>query len=455
MTSRPSQQFSSSSRSLICWLIFFILLFCAAYWRHFGFYLPSHGGDSSAYMANAMKLNHGFMRHYDVFHYAMVPREQGDLVDYVWEDDPQKWNSKNIRSIYHRPLHMQPPLYPMLIWISHGLLKNGGPYTSVKKNLGPSLQQHAPSSYMKEQGYAVIVPFLFSLLTLLWVYLFALRFYNARAGLLAVLILIGNPLEIAVGSRVYADGILTNLSFLSLFLFFLSLEASCRWPRTLAALAGFILGLSFLTKFTGVFFAAAFPIALLLAPHPQSGWRRLWDSRLFWAALTAFFTALPWNLMVYHHYGTFLPNTPWSDNPWFLWVFNRPWYLYPLGLFVFAPPNAVGLFAGLVALYSPRRYFREATFFLMSLLFLGLHFLLIKTRSAGLENRYLLPIYPLLAILAAWGLENLGQALKKPWLRNFYFILLCVVLGVLAWKSAQTGLLHAFRNLAILYLGGQ
>ncbi len=320
------------------WLAFFCLLACTAYLRHFGFYLPSYGGDSSAYMANAMKLEHGFMRHYDIFHYAMVPRGKTGLVDYVWEDDPKKWNANRIRSIYHRPLHMQPPLYPVLIWLSHGVFKTSGPYTSVQSNLGSQLKQHRPPEYLKEQGYAVGIPFVFSLLTLFWVYLFCLKFFSPWEGLLAVLILVGNPLEIAVGSRVYADGILTSLTFLSLFLFFLSLESSCRNPKLLATAAGVVLGLSFLTKFTGVFFAAAFPIALLLAPLPKSGWRRLLDARLFWAGLAAFITALPWNLLVYHHYATFLPNTPWSDNPWFRWVFNRPWYLYPAGLVVFATP---------------------------------------------------------------------------------------------------------------------
>jgi hypothetical protein len=427
-------------------------LLTAAYLRHFAFFLPSHIGDSSAYQSLAMKLNHGFMRHYDIFHYSMVRREGNELTDYVWEEDPLKWNARRIRAIYHRPLHLQPPLYPILIWISHGIFNRGEPYTSVAINKGAAVVRNPPWHFLKAQFYAIVVPYAFSLFTIVWVYLFCLKFFSWREGLLATLLMVSNPLDIAVSSKLYADGILASLCFFSLTIFLCSLKEETRRSWVLAALAGFFLGLAYLTKVTGILFAFGFIAAALVNPHGAQYWLlRLFDRRLLLAGLICLLTVSPWLLLFYRTYDTFFLNTPAdTNNSWYRLVFGIPVYSYLVGFFWFLPPTAVGWAYGLLRLPAPRRYPIEFTFLITSAIYLLAFIIFVKTGTSGVEPRYLLPIYPMLSILTGCGLVQALRLLKKPRAMQVGYALIFLALLYSGWRSVEIGLYYSFRYLTLI-----
>lgn len=399
-----------------------------------------------------MKMNHGLMRHYDIFHYSMVRNQENALTDYVWEEDPKKWNARRIREIYHRPLHLQPPLYPILIWISHGIFNRGQPYTSVAENRGSAVIRHPPWNFLKAQFYAIVIPYAFSLLTVVWVYLFCLKFFSYREGLLAALLMVSNPLDIAVSSKLYADGILASLCFLSLTLFLRSLEKEAKHPFARAALAGFFLGLAYLTKVTGLLFGFGFIVASWVNPHSSKGWfQRIFDPRLVWAGLVCLLTMSPWLILFYRTYGTIFLNTPTDpNNSWYKLVFGIPTYSYLVGFFWFLPATAVGWAYGAIRLMAPRRYPIEFTFFTTSAFYLLMFILFAKTGTAGVEQRYLLPIYPMICILSGCGIVRALRLLKKPWAIQSGFAVAFLLLAVLGWRSVQIGLFYSFRYLTLI-----
>ena len=430
------------------WAALLLLLVLAAYLRHFSFFLPSNVGDSTAYQSLAMKMNHGFMKHYNVFHYRYAARSERGLMDYVWETDPKNWQSNRIRKIYHQPLHLQPPLYPILIWISHGIFQHGEPYTSVSLNKGRSVIAKPPWHYARAQFYAIVIPFLASLGTLLLVYLFCLRFLSFREGLLAVAILATSPIDIAVGAKLYADGLLTFFCFLSLYAFFRGLDAY-RGAAIWALIAGISLGLAYLTKVSGILFAIGPLAAVLLHPRFRA-WEGLKSPALWQSACAAFLVALPWLYLMHRHYGAWLVNTPHDpSNSWFRYVFSRPAKAYWNDLLWMAPPLGLGILSGLVAWLKARRHWVQCSLFAVSLSYALMFLFFLKTGSAGVEDRYLLPIYPPLAILASWAFVGIADRLPKLWPRRLPFAAIWIAILALGWRSAEFGLENSFAALVI------
>lgn len=433
------------------WLAFLILLALGAYLRCFSFFLPSNIGDSSAYQSLAMKMNHGFMQEYNIFNYRMTHREDTGLVDYIWDENPKNWNARRIRAIYHRSLHLQPPLYPILIWLSHGVFNRGMPYTSVAKNLRQEVVQNPPWEYLRAQFYAVIVPFLLSIGTLLLTYLFCLHFFSFREGLIAVAILVASPVDLAVGPKVYADGILTFFTLLSIYWFFKSLSRDDVSAPLWAALAGIALGLAYLTKITGALFAFALACATFLsAENPKKALRRLAQPRLMTAGLCALLVASPWLWLMYRHYGTIFVNTPADpSNPWYRYVFSRPLRAYPLDLIWFVPPLALGAMQGILAWIHPFRRWIEASLFAMTLVYMAAFMVFARSGTAGVEDRYLLPIYPLLAILSGALVVRCIGKIPMFWVRIAAYTLAVGILTLSGWRSAQIGLHHVFSGIVV------
>jgi 4-amino-4-deoxy-L-arabinose transferase-like glycosyltransferase len=433
------------------WTAFFLLLALAGYLRHFAFFLPSNIGDSTAYQSLAMKMNHGFMRQYNIFNYRIAPRREGGMIDYVWETNPRNWQSHRLRKIYHQPLHLQPPLFPILIWISHGILQNGEPYTSVSVNKGQAVKLNPPWHLARAQFYAIILPFLASLGTLLLVYLFCLRFLSYREGLLAAAILVTSPVDIAVGPKLYADSLLTFFCMLSLYWYFRSLDLPIRGVRLYAIAAGIALGLAYLSKVSGILFASGFLVATLL--HPRFRFGEKWKAPQIWyAAAAAFLVALPWFYLMNRHYGSIMVNSPPDPtNSWYNYVFSRPAKAYLTDLLWFVPPMALGILGGIWAWLKPHRNWALCSLFAVSLFYGFMFWFFSKTGSAGIEDRYLLPIYPPLAILSGWTLSLLAQRIPLGWPRRAAFAAIGIAIAFVGWKSAQYGLQNSFDALVIFH----
>lgn len=399
------------------------------------------------YQPLAMKLNHGWMRHYDIFNYYLEKGQTPGTVDYLWTEDPARMSARTTRQIYHLPLHVQPPLMAHLIWLSHGLLRHGEPYTSASQHLGRAVLTNPPWALAKAQFYALIVPVSFALATLLLVHLFCLRFYTWREGVLACLLLAASPVDIAFSARIYADSVAVGLGFASLVLFLFNLQRPGR-SAAWAGLAGVLLGLAYLAKTVAVVYASGMLFAALLMPTGRAGLvRKVFDPRLIAAALGAFLITLPWNWLVYKTYGSVSLPAPYDPaNSWHGWVFQRPWFAYWLGMIAFLPPMALGWLYGLFALIRARSYRLELVLFLTALSFFLALALLLKTHKAGLEHRYFLPVYPLVAILSARAVLQIVAKLAPSRAQGWVFALSFLALAAGGYHWAQLGWDSLFRG---------
>ncbi|HCU25051.1 MAG TPA: hypothetical protein DF383_08540 [Deltaproteobacteria bacterium] len=423
------------------WIVFSLLLLASVYFRFPGIFVPSDRGDQPTYNALAMKMNDGWMKHYDVFHFKRIPDAAREKVDFVWEDDPRQMAVRGIRPMYQLPLHIQPPLLANLIWISHGIFKHGEPYSSLTKNYGRKILREPPWRLFQVQFYAVAVSWSASLMTLILVYLFCLKYFSYVEGLIATFLLAVSPVDIGIAPRILPDALGMGLGFLALLLFFRSLEKSGRSSWFLALCSGIFLGLAYLAKLNSLFLAIGFFFSTLVFPGTASLRRRLLDARLWLAALGAFLITLPWHFLVWKHYASPLPPVPvdLQNSSWHRFVFNRPPHAYFLGMLYLLPPLALGWIEGLRSLFRPRKFYLESTLFVTSAFYLSLLVYLLLARKSGLEHRYPLAIYPLLAILSGRAMVRMIRAWLAVRRQCLAWMASCVGLAYLGWRAVQIG----------------
>jgi 4-amino-4-deoxy-L-arabinose transferase-like glycosyltransferase len=317
---------------------------------------------------------------------------------------------------------------------------------------------------------------LVTLATGVLVFRWAKSLSNVNGGLLALTAWAFNPLALAYGHLIITDPGIALMLPLAVWMFSRFLES----PRPQTALpAGLAFGGALLTKYTAIILIPIFGLLALVA------WWRLWRStreesarRIFvnlclfvvvaWGTVLllyvphwspppallvedaqrlqvpAWFTSLRWlliprdffkgfTIMLIHVFGghdSYLLGH-WSETGW--------WYYYPVAILVKTPVALLLLLASAVvmALRRMRQYsFAKATPLIAAAVYLACAI----TSRANIGIRHVLPIYPLLAVVA--GIEY-GRA--QP-LTRFAGWLLAAWLAVAAF-AARSDYLAYFNEL--------
>jgi hypothetical protein len=252
------------------------------------------------------------------------------------------------------------------------------------------------------------------------VYLFGRRFAPRPAGRWAAWIFAGAPGLPLVAGFAYVD--LAWALYAALALYALALTYQRHKGSSAVLLAGLLMGFAMSSKYLALGSFAALGLAFLLT-HGDDGWRgRIKDLSLFSGA--AILIASPW----------YLKNLIWSGDPFYpLWLGGPGWppertalilsYLRSIG----RPDAGAGLLAALGSIFlSPagRTLGVEglSPLFLLAPLYpLGrrspaVHLLAVAGLFYGIfwtltsmQVRFLLPVFPALSLLAAWGLIGMNR----------------------------------------------
>jgi hypothetical protein len=267
-------------------------------------------------------------------------------------------------------------------------------------------------------GFALVTALLVALIAGL-----ALRIFGPLAGTLTGLLLALEPFYLAISQLVHMDAILSGCMVASV------LAALVRWTRDggrgWLVLSGVLAGLAILSKVPAIFLLAFVPVlgtGLLALPWLRGDVQRRGalvrlavDLSIWLAAATgAFVLCWPaiWVLGPAEVIGRIVEFTRETggqphEQGTFFWgqqTADPGPFFYPIAtLFRIAPVTLLGV---LVLAVLARKLVDRDRWPILALLGYGLGFLLMMTLGAKKLDRYVLPIFPALCVLAALGLAT-------------------------------------------------
>jgi hypothetical protein len=284
------------------------------------------------------------------------------------------------KEINDKPLFYHPPLFPVLLRLVYELSPEG-----TCEGLNPRY---------------VIVSILAELLTILTIWIYWSGHGSPLQRMLPAVLLMASSPAAFVATRVWIEWPLTALLFLALTLYHRALR---RGDYLSFCLAGLVVGLTMLTKFS-----AAILLAVLTLYHFYKLGFSSRSCRLFGAGVaTALVICLPWYALFYQVYGMFFPS--WIGLPteemkqrssFVAFVVHRHplFYLMILGA---AMPTLLAS----VGIIAKRFRDEDAVLMLITAACFIVAFTLLGLTGRSFQTRYILPAIPPLCVVAgrvAW-----------------------------------------------------
>lgn len=278
---------------------------------------------------------------------------------------------------------------------------------------------------------------LFAAATLLIVFLIGRRLYGDAAGLIAAALMASAPLAIQHAHFFIVD---THLTFFMAAALYFSVRVAQGGGWMSFGLAGLMLGCAMACKVTGVVFLPVLfaAVGLRLWPHRHERWTPPVQHIAIGVVLALLLAFLAFRVFQpYAFDGLVSLNSQWVEDqrsqerllggevafpPSIQWI-DRTSYLYPLqDMVTWGMGPAFGLAAWLALIYAGYRLVRyREPLHLLPLLFVLVYFGFMG-QQFSLYMRYFLPLYPVLAGLAGYGLVSLYQGargwserLGRPW----------------------------------------
>ncbi|NCC26043.1 MAG: phospholipid carrier-dependent glycosyltransferase [Deltaproteobacteria bacterium] len=267
-------------------------------------------------------------------------------------------------------------------------------------------------------------------LAALVIHLLARRFFRDRStALLAPAIFLTMGWVYAIGTFSVLDSPLTGFLTVACALFFLAAQTPPGLKRQIfLALFGVVCGLAFMTK---GFTAFAVPVVTIV---PYMLWEKRWKElfTLCWTPmLFAFLTALPWALVVHGREPDF-----WR---YFFWVEHIQRYLsdeaqHPQPLWFFLPVLLAGALPWTLLFPAAAKGIAREHLKLPLIRYAvcwALFPFLFFSASSGKLGTYILPCFPPLALLMAFGLVRVWESRNKLIQGAAVFMMVFLGLGLL------------------------
>ncbi len=422
--------FLKNKNSAGLFLLTLIILF-AVWSRKNVFWLPHVSADETHFVGLALKLDSLGIDGYNIrgLDYAenspdgiitltefnLSPgRDPGMMVEDMYRVG---------RGYYDKPLYHNTPGFPYLLMLSHRLFSPGKAYAVSSTYFeGQPVKKNA--TIREVQFFATIWPFVFGILLVVMTYFFGKMLFNSTTGLIASFLVATNPVSIFVSQKVWGDQISGVFVLLSAMLIYKGYRSgSFLW----GGLAGVSAGLAYLLKETAGFFVIGFVMFFiyenrkaLLRPGEQ--FRALLNPFALAMGLGFLAVTAMWFLKVYEVYGIIIhlsPGDAVASDAFSEFKQNRPPSLlfYLAGIAYLSP-----LFLASLAMFSKKLRHKaipeKQWVFAFLFCWIIAYVIIIVFVFSGQEHRYMIHIYPALAVMAAFALNELrnwGAKYTKHW----------------------------------------
>ncbi|MCF8233802.1 MAG: glycosyltransferase family 39 protein [Bacteroidales bacterium] len=398
------------------WLAMLIILVFAGYLRINSFWLPHVSGDEFHYVALGMKLDSCGLDGYNIkgVDYESFSLDgKSELTEIMLAPEADTGRLlKNMyargRGYYDNALYNNSPALPFVIMLSQQSIGKSNGYFVSSTFIGKEIKRAKPETIFDAQFYLAIIPFVFSLMLILFTFFLGRQFFGNTTGLIAALLMAVNPVEIFVAHKIWADGMSAVFVVLSA-LFFLKGYKSKSW--LLPVLSGLAAGIAYLFKQTAGFYVIGVMLFYILHNYKSfttaKGLLRFFTNRFMLLFVGVFILAtLFWLLKNMEVYGSpvykYFPKTGVLDS-FFQIKSQRPpaIFLFVLGVLFLSPLLALA-WLNLVKYF---RKFKNPTYqwqflFMACWIFTYLIFLAVVFNAK--EHRYFLPAYPAIAVLSAY-----------------------------------------------------
>ncbi|MEW6075226.1 MAG: glycosyltransferase family 39 protein [Candidatus Omnitrophota bacterium] len=431
-------------------LFFIVLLFFAL--RVHTFYLSHINNDELIYLGLALKIDQSgfkvFDGHYNIYNLdlkigknfvGIKPSGErlGTLAQLLRVDE----------GVETQQLSHHPPLLSLLLAASHRIFMPNHAYISSFRRI------NANAVFL--QWYCGSIPFFASLLTVFLVYLLGKAFFCQRVGLFAAFLLVVTPTDMLTAQKIWADNLVTLCILLSVYAYWLSLKKN---SAVLAVLSGVCAWLAIVTKQSGIltvplvlvlhhffYFKAGFSLFARLAERKlllflfvcallTAGWATIYVRQNGLAALWLQYTSQFAAKVMY-------------PTDFIRFVNTRPWFTHLLTI-PFQQPLFIFTYATFLYVIKDKAFRRQLCF----LCFWFLVFLISATLMQGKEERYLLPAYPAITLLASYSVIRIWDSFgartgRLPvLLRCALIILLCIA----SFQAITIGLSAVFSRVSLI-----
>lgn len=291
------------------------------------------------------------------------------------------------------------------------------------------------------------------------------RLLGEPLAALAVLFVAWAPWSVALSRQLHPDGFVASLIFVALVFFLSWLYGGRRWRDLM--ISGVLMGLAWLTKTPAAFLVPAGAVLIAIEwwmarhcpptdPAPRMTWQWLWGGYVVWGIVASATFFLLWPSMWLDPLGTFAKMAGEMEDyvgghvnaNFFLGqITDDPGiFFYPIAYFFrITPATTIGLIAAGIAAFrhSPPWAQPKVRRTALGFLVFAVIFIVLMTIPAKKFDRYILPAFPGLDVIAALGWAAIAlwaaRKLAPPphTLRRFWLVAgVVIVVGL--------GLLHSF-----------
>jgi len=267
-----------------------------------------------------------------------------------------------------------------------------------------------------------IIP-IFATLSVLLIYVLGKKLFNKRIGLYSAILFSLIPIHVYCSGKIWTD---TLVVFFILLTFISFWEGYERENKKHKILFGFFLALSLMARYTTLWIIPVFPLYFIVRDRSLIFLR---DKYLWYSILIFFITLIPLLIYGLNFYGNplgalihgFKASSYWGGMQSWSFFFENSWQIFSIVgvLFIFS----------FIYILIKKEFITRGVYFL---LIWAIFFSLIVMSMPHKEERFILPIIPVICLISGFFVANL----KKY--RNLLFGLICVVLVFSLWKYYKT-----------------
>ena len=428
-----SKKSTNSTKKIFIPILLILILFFSLYLRSSTFWISHWRGDQHMYLGLAMKLEkYGFdqynIRGIDI---VMMPVMKDNSI-LLLAPHPAKSGTRGKMlnglldtgaNYYDLPLFQNAPGFPFALMLSHKVftIKNQL-YATAHSDDNRKLANIKLGMIRRAQFFAVIVPLLFCLLTIIAIFALASYLFSSRIGLYAAFIYSINPINLITSQKVWADDMITFFITLTVLIFITAIRKKI---PLIALFAGLTCGIATMAKQSGILMVPAIWFILILLNR-----KNIRDIKsLLIVSLNGYFLLFSlgflistafWFYKVYQVYGNplFMVDTgnvvSTDKTGWFNKLASRPHplVLFPIGIPYLSPILALAYLSIKNFVENIKKVNLENILnngFIILWCWVLNFFILFIMLALIKEHRYMLPIYPALAILSAYYLDRIRK----------------------------------------------